>query len=126
MVLFSTDCVLQAPSYLTFNIGSVDSFERNLEQAQKELDIHPSDFIPVTYKTDSDWFKAFMLNIFPTLLLIGAFYYLSRRASGSKGVREGKEEGESVHKIPFKGLFGVGQSTAKFMNKETNIKTKFQ
>lgn len=98
-----------ASGYLTFNIGSVDSFERNLEQAQKEMDIHPSDFIPVTYKTDSDWLKSFVLNIFPTLLLIGAFYYFSRKASGSKG-----------------GLFGVGQSTAKFINKETNIKTKFK
>ena len=25
----------------------------------------------------------------------------------------------------LQGLFGVGKSTAKFMNKETNIKTKF-
>ena len=80
---------MQGPSYLKFNIGSVDSFERNLEQAQKELDIHPSNFIPVTYKTDSDWVKSFMFNIFPTLLLIGAVYFMSRRASGGKGVREG-------------------------------------
>ena len=77
----------QAPSYLTFNIGSVDSFERNLEQAQKELGIHPSDFIPVTYKPDSDWVKSFFINVFPTALLIGAIYFMSRRASGSKGVR---------------------------------------
>lgn len=35
-----------------FNIGSVDSFERNLEQAQKELGIDPSHHIPVTYVTE--------------------------------------------------------------------------
>lgn len=82
----SCPCMLQAPSYLTFNIGSVDSFERNLEQAQKEIGIHPSDYVPVTYKPDSDWLKSFLINVFPTALLVGAIYFMSRRASGSKGV----------------------------------------
>lgn len=63
----------------------MDSFERNLEQAQKEIGIHPSDFIPVTYKPDSDWLKSFLVNVFPTALLIGAIYFMSRRASGGKG-----------------------------------------
>lgn len=66
----------------------MDSFERNLEQAQRELGIHPSDFIPVTYKPDSDWVKSFFINVFPTVLLIGAIYFMSRRASGGKGVRK--------------------------------------
>ncbi len=30
-----------------------------------------------------------------------------------------------VYSLSLQGLFGVGQSTAKFINKETNIKTKF-
>ena len=64
----------------------MDSFERNLEQAQRDLGIHPSDFIPVTYKTDSDWLKSFFINVFPTALLIGAILYMSRKASGGKGV----------------------------------------
>lgn len=79
-------CLFQGPTYLTFNIGSVDSFERNLEQAQRDLGIHPSDFIPVTYKTDSDWLQSFFINVFPTALLIGAIWFMSRKASGGKGV----------------------------------------
>ena len=78
----------QAPSYLTFNIGSVESFERNLEQVQKDMGIHSSEFLPVTYKADSDWLKSFFVSVFPTALLIGAIYFMSRKASGSKGVSE--------------------------------------
>lgn len=41
-------------SYLWFNIGSVDSFERNLEVAQQELGLDPSHKVPVYYSTESD------------------------------------------------------------------------
>lgn len=34
-----------------FHIGSVDSFERQLEESQKQLGIASSDFIPVKYIT---------------------------------------------------------------------------
>lgn len=71
----------------------MDTFERNLEQAQKEIGIQPSDYIPVTYKPDSDWLKSFVVNVFPTALLIGAIYFMSRKASGSKGVRYGGGKG---------------------------------
>lgn len=64
----------------------MDSFERNLEQAQKEIGIIPSDFIPVTYNPDYEWVKSFFVNVFPTVLLIGAIVLLSRSASGKKGV----------------------------------------
>jgi AFG3 family protein len=40
-------------SNLTFNIGSVDSFERNLEAAQKDLGIDPVNYIPVTYVSEA-------------------------------------------------------------------------
>ena len=41
-------------SYLTFNIGSVDSFERNLEKAQEELGVGPANQIPVIYVSEAD------------------------------------------------------------------------
>ena len=39
---------------MTFNIGSVDSFERNLEQAQNELGVLPANHVPVVYVSESD------------------------------------------------------------------------
>ena len=44
---------VQGASNLTFNIGSVDSFERNLEIAQKDLGIDPVNYVPVTYVSEA-------------------------------------------------------------------------
>lgn len=41
-------------SYVWFNIGSVDTFERNLEAAQMELNLEPSHRPSVVYSTESD------------------------------------------------------------------------
>lgn len=37
-----------------FNIGSVEAFERNLENAQAELNIEPANYVPVVYKTETE------------------------------------------------------------------------
>ena len=37
-----------------FNIGSVESFERNLENAQLEINIEPSNFVSVVYKSETE------------------------------------------------------------------------
>ncbi|KAK5927376.1 hypothetical protein CgunFtcFv8_012540 [Champsocephalus gunnari] len=55
-------------SYVWFNIGSVDTFERNLEAAQMELNLEPSHRPSVVYSTESD--GSFLLSIVPTLLLM--------------------------------------------------------
>jgi AFG3 family protein len=93
-----------------FSIGSVESFERRLDEAQDELGIPTSERIPVNYSADTDaW--ALMLNFGPTILFIGAIFYLSRRASSGGG-------GAS-------GVFGMGKSRAKQFNHETDVKVKF-
>ncbi|XP_062500764.1 AFG3-like protein 2 [Corticium candelabrum] len=109
-VYLKADAALSTQQYLGFRIGSVESFERNLEAAQKELNIDSASYLPVTYVREMEWLKE-LSKLTPSLLLIGAFIFLSRRVSSS--VR-----GPG-------GIFGIGQSTAKFINKETNIKTKF-
>ncbi|XP_075045184.1 mitochondrial inner membrane m-AAA protease component AFG3L1-like [Mixophyes fleayi] len=94
-----------------FNIGSVDSFERNLEIVQTELGIEPADRVTVVYSTESD--GSFLLNLIPSLLIIGyLFYSLRRGVMGS--VRGGKGGG----------IFGVGETTAKMLKE--NISTKFR
>ena len=49
MYVYAYFMALQGSQQLTFNIGSVESFERNLETAQRELGIDPANHIPVTY-----------------------------------------------------------------------------
>lgn len=42
-----------------FNIGTVESFERKLEDAQKQLGISSRDYIPVIYIDETDWIEEF-------------------------------------------------------------------
>ena len=64
-------------SILWFNIGSVDSFERNLENAQIEMNVEPPNFVPVIYKTELE--AASVTGILPTLLIIGKIIRLLER-----------------------------------------------
>lgn len=93
-----------------FTIGSVEAFERNLDEAHQELGIPSSERIPVAYVDEVPW-VATLLSFGPTLLLIGSFFWLSRRAASGGG-------GQS-------GIFGIGKSRAKKFNHETDIKIKF-
>ncbi|KAF5286736.1 hypothetical protein FQR65_LT12469 [Abscondita terminalis] len=91
---------------LWFNIGSVDSFERNLENAQMEMNIEPPNFVPVIYKTELE--ASSFSGILPTLLIIGFLIFMMRRSAEMMGGRKGRKGG---------GLFGgVMESTAKLIN----------
>ena len=41
-------------SFLWFNIGSVDSFEHNLEMAQQDMGLDSTQRVPVFYTSESD------------------------------------------------------------------------
>ncbi|XP_044733109.1 AFG3-like protein 2 [Chrysoperla carnea] len=91
---------------LWFNIGSVDSFERNLESAQVDMNIEPANYIPVIYKTELE--LSSVSGILPSLLIIGFLVYMMRRSADMMTGRAGRKGG---------GLFGgVMESTAKLIN----------
>lgn len=46
--------LFQAGNTIWFNIGSVEAFERNLETAQNELNLDPTNYIPVVYKDEQN------------------------------------------------------------------------
>ncbi|XP_074521841.1 mitochondrial inner membrane m-AAA protease component AFG3L1-like [Halichoeres trimaculatus] len=99
-------------SYLWFNIGSVDSFERNLEIAQQDLGVEPKQKVPVYYSTESD--GTLFLTVFPTLLLVGILLFASRQrplGGGSGGRGRGS-------------LFSMSQSKAKVV--KDNISVRFK
>ncbi|THW36038.1 ATP-dependent metallopeptidase Hfl [Aureobasidium pullulans] len=98
--------------YYYFSIGSVEAFERRLDDAQAELGIPSSERIPVQYSREVSWADT-VLSFGPTILFIGAIFWLSRRAaSGAGGGGSG-------------GIFGMGKSRAKKFNHETDVKVKF-
>ena len=94
--LHSAPCLPTSQSFLTFNIGSVDSFERSLEQAQRELDLDPANWVPVTYLSEANLLKE-VFKLAPTLIILGALLYFSTRVTGGmgssgRGVRVGRCE----------------------------------
>jgi AFG3 family protein len=94
-----------------FTIGSTDSFERKLEEAQSELGIPSNERIPVAYRDEVSMAQT-ALHFAPTLLLIGVLYYMTKRGPGGAGGQGG--------------IFGIGKSKAKMFNQETDIKVKFK
>jgi AFG3 family protein len=95
--------------YYYFSIGSVEAFERRLDEAHDELDIPSNERIPVAY-ADEVPIGAALISFGPTILLVGALLWLSRRA-GSSGTQSG--------------IFGIGKSRAKKYNHETDVRIKF-
>ncbi|KIJ68579.1 hypothetical protein HYDPIDRAFT_82055 [Hydnomerulius pinastri MD-312] len=95
-----------------FSIGSVEAFERKLEEAQNELGIPSHERIPVAYHDEISTFNM-LLNFAPTLLFAGLLFYMSRRAGGSAGGGPG-------------GIFSIGKSRAKLFNQDTDVKVKFK
>lgn len=53
-VRFQPGAPVNSSSILWFNIGSVDTFERNLENIQLENGTEPANFIPVVYRSEID------------------------------------------------------------------------
>ncbi|XP_072278816.1 mitochondrial inner membrane m-AAA protease component AFG3L1-like [Pyxicephalus adspersus] len=92
-----------------FYIGSVDIFERNLEMAQQELKIDPVDRVTVVYSNESD--GTLIMSFIPTLLIAGYLIFSMRR--GLMGTARGGKSG---------GIFGVGETTAKMLKGEINVK----
>ncbi|KAG2154718.1 ATP-dependent metallopeptidase Hfl [Suillus clintonianus] len=95
-----------------FSIGSVEAFERKLDEAQAELGIPPHERIPVAYHEEISTFNT-ILNFAPTILFAGLLLYMSRRAGGGAGGGPG-------------GIFSIGKSKAKLFNKDTDVKVKFK
>jgi AFG3 family protein len=93
-----------------FSIGSVEAFEKRVDAAHEELNIPSSERIPIAYTDEVSWLAA-AASFGPTILLVGALFWLSRRAGSGAG-------GQS-------GIFGIGKSRAKRFNHETDIKIKF-
>ncbi|XP_024868898.1 AFG3-like protein 2 [Temnothorax curvispinosus] len=99
---------------LWFNIGSTDTFERNLENAQLELNMGPENYIPVVYKNEMEGSN--ILSYLPQIIMWGFLIFLIRRSAEAMSGKGGKRGG----------LFGqVMESTAKLINsKDIGVRFK--
>jgi len=65
-----------------FTIGSVESFEKRLDEIQEELGIHPNDYVPVTYVEERSIWSA-VSSLLPTLAILGLGVYFFRSQMGN-------------------------------------------
>ncbi|KAI3989851.1 hypothetical protein MKX01_040821 [Papaver californicum] len=98
-----------------FNIGSVESFEEKLEEAQEALGVNSHDFVPVTYVAETLWHQELM-RFAPTLLILGSLLYMGRKMQGSIGGLGGGGGGGRG------GIFNIGK--AHFTKSDKNTKNK--
>ncbi|XP_028258073.1 AFG3-like protein 1 [Parambassis ranga] len=101
--VFPAHGVTSEVSYLWFNIGSVDSFEHNLEMAQQEMGLDATDQLCVLYTSESD--GALFLSVLPVLLLVGFLIFSARHGPMVGG----------------RGSFSLSESKAKIITKKTDV-----
>ncbi|XP_068318677.1 ATP-dependent zinc metalloprotease FTSH 10, mitochondrial-like [Pyrus communis] len=98
-----------------FNIGSVESFEEKLEEAQEALGIDRHDFVPVIYASQVMWLQE-LLRYGPTVLLLGALWFMSRKMPniGGPGGTGGR------------GIFNIGKAQITKLDKNAKNKVYFK
>lgn len=97
-----------------FTIGSIDSLDRRLREAQDELDILPKDRIPVDYKEEGGALMV-LASLLPTLLFLGFIMWMARQTAQRAGSSGG-----------MGGVFGVGKSKAHLYDPQKDIRVKFE
>lgn len=95
-----------------FTIGSVETFDKKMEEAQK--DFESKDIVPVSYETRKDHFGDLLSWLFPIIILVAIWLFIFRRM-GAGGGAGGSN------------IFSIGKSKAKIFDKEeANIKVNFK
>jgi len=97
--------ITNGPQY-RFNIASVDSFERKMDEAQKGF----VEKIPVNYKQQGNWFSNTIGWLLPLVFFYLLFSYLIR-FFGQGGTSRGSS------------IFNFGKSTATLVEKESSNMT---
>ncbi len=99
-----------AGPHFTFTIGSVETFERNLKEAQEGS----TEEISLDYDDQRNWGAEILWTIGPFALIILLWWWIFRRMSkGGAGGGAG-------------GIFNVGKSQAKVFDKDQKVSTNFK
>lgn len=96
------------PHY-TFKIGSVESFETMVREAQK--DVASEERTPIYYDQRRDWGSDVLSWLIPIGLLIAFWIFIIRRMAGSGGGGQ---------------LFNIGKSKAQLFDKNTQVSVDFK
>jgi AFG3 family protein len=101
-----------------FNIGSVESFEEKLQEAQEALGIDPHDYVPVTYKSEVNLLQE-IIRFAPTAFLVGLIYVMGRRMQSGFNIGGGPGRGS-------RGIFNIGKAQVTKLDKNSKNKVYFK
>jgi len=93
-----------------FNIGSIDSFEKKLNEAQTNMET--TDKVNVIYETRKNWGGDIIGWLLPIIIMIGIWVFIMRKMSGGGG--------------PGGQIFNIGKSKAALFDPEDKIKITFK
>jgi AFG3 family protein len=94
-----------------FVIGSVETFERKLAEAQSGF--KDTDRIEADYKNERNWASDLLWAVGPFLLIILVWWWIFKRMSKGSGGGAG-------------GIFSVGKSQAKVFDRDSRVNTTFK
>ena len=95
--------------HFTFNIGSIDTFARNLREAQENL---PNEISP-EYEYEKNWVGDILWTIGPLFFIILLWVLIFRGMNRGLGGAAG-------------GIFSVGKSQAKIFDRDQRVSTSFK
>lgn len=108
--------------HLHFRIGSVESFERQLEDAQLDMRVRPRDFVLVRHINEGSMGTA-IGSLLTSLLPIAIIYMLISRAGGGMGMGGA---GGAGGREGFNRMFNIGKAKPATLNKDAKVKVTFK
>lgn len=97
----------ESPDFV-YQIGSIETFEKRVQEAQKNV----KDPIYIRNETRQDWGKDIFGWVFPIILLVGVWFFIMRMMS-----RGGAGGGQ---------IFNIGKSKAQLFDKESSVSVNFK
>ena len=107
---------------LYFNIGSVDSFKADLEQAAEQS----GNSVVLTFENEKPWYDSWLMGLLPWVLMIGIWFFLMRgmaRGGGAGGgiMNVGKaraqefDQDDPNKRVTFKDVAGLEEAKVEIM-----------
>ncbi len=97
----------EGPHYFVV-IGDVGSFEKKMEEAEKEF--ASADKVSISYNNNKGSYLDIFFSWFPILLMVVLLFYLMRRIGGGAGGNQ---------------IFNIGKSKATLFDKDLHVKVTF-
>ncbi|UAB84517.1 ATP-dependent zinc metalloprotease FtsH [Zunongwangia sp. SCSIO 43204] len=94
----------------SFQIGSLDKFEEDIEKIQNKNNVNAK----LSFDQDNNYLGEILITLLPFVLIIGIWIFIMRKmSSGGAGGAGGQ-------------IFNIGKSKAKLFDQNTDVKTSFK